>query len=88
MPNFTQKPPNDRKIELSNESCLGLHLFLVKSIEISFHMKKKICGQWHVTAQNLQRTEKNWLSNQVSIIRVVALFSQACLLQSSATAAD
>ena len=43
---FTQRPMTDRKIERSDGRCFGRQQLLANSIEISFHMKKKVtrCG--------------------------------------------
>ena len=82
---FTQRPMNNRKIERSSGVCFGWQKLLANSPKFSFHMKKKI----DLPLQDIYKALKPfWLSNWVSIARVVARFSQASLSRPAATAAN
>ena len=79
---FTQRPMNDCKMERSNECCFGLQQLLPNSTENFISHEKK---RWLVAAQYLQALKSFWLSNWVSIAKVVACFPQASLLRLIAT---
>ena len=82
---LTQKPMTDRKIQRSNERVFGRQQLLANSIENFISHEK---GS-HSSRPDIYKALKPcWLSNWVSITRVVACFPQASLSRPAATAAD
>ena len=82
----TQRLMNHRKIERSYGRCFGLQQLVDNSTEIFIsHDKKKKSDS---SLPDINKALKPcWLSNWVSIARVVARFSQASLSRPAATAA-
>ena len=76
---FTQRPMNDRKIEQSDGSCFVLQQLLADSIE-----KKSDSSRPDI----YKALRPCWLSNRVSIARVMAHFPQVSRSLPVATAAD
>ena len=84
----TERPMTDRKMERSNGRSFGLQQLLTYSTENLISREEKNWLVRVVAARNLQIIKKLWLSNWVSIVRVMGRFSQASLSLPAATAAD